>query len=66
MLYMHIKVPNGTGFVLGAAQLVLYAIYCNAKPSKIRVEGLEKGLQHEQLLPPPSDQYVNLSRSTNI
>ncbi|KAM7488144.1 hypothetical protein LguiB_025628 [Lonicera macranthoides] len=59
-------VPNGIGFVLGAAQLILYAIYCNAKPSKIRVEGLEEGLQHEQLLPPPSDQYVNLNRSTNM
>ncbi|XP_002516944.2 bidirectional sugar transporter SWEET17 [Ricinus communis] len=47
-------VPNGTGFCLGIAQLVLYAIYKNAKPCKTRVSdhrnGLEEGSQYENLI----------------
>ncbi|KAJ8766416.1 hypothetical protein K2173_022475 [Erythroxylum novogranatense] len=46
-------VPNGAGFLLGAAQLVLYAIYRNAKPSRntnIREDGLEEGWQNESLI----------------
>nr|QBZ28512.1 bidirectional sugar transporter SWEET17 [Dianthus spiculifolius] len=31
---MYLLVPNGIGCVLGAAQLILYAIYMNAKPLK--------------------------------
>ncbi|KAH9683507.1 Bidirectional sugar transporter SWEET17 [Citrus sinensis] len=43
-------VPNGTGFLLGTAQLVLYAIYSNAKPSKNAVNSMEEGTQHEPLI----------------
>ncbi|KAA8527439.1 hypothetical protein F0562_034846 [Nyssa sinensis] len=46
-------VPNGTGFILGTAQLVLYAIYRNAKPSDSTISGgLEEGWQQEHLIPP--------------
>ncbi|XP_031277147.1 bidirectional sugar transporter SWEET17 [Pistacia vera] len=45
-------VPNGAGFVLGTAQLVLYAIYRNAKPSKNVANALEEGTQHEPLISP--------------
>ncbi|GMI64077.1 hypothetical protein like AT4G15920 [Hibiscus trionum] len=48
-------VPNGIGFFLGAAQLLLYAIYKNAKPSNhnTTLEGLmEQGWQKEPLMPP--------------
>ncbi|KAJ6762650.1 BIDIRECTIONAL SUGAR TRANSPORTER SWEET [Salix purpurea] len=29
-----IGIPNGTGFLLGTAQLILYVMYMNPKPSK--------------------------------
>ncbi|KDP27816.1 hypothetical protein JCGZ_18896 [Jatropha curcas] len=46
-------VPNGTGFLLGTAQLVLYAIYRNAKPAPRNVsDGLEEGSQHDRLITP--------------
>ncbi|TQE06597.1 hypothetical protein C1H46_007839 [Malus baccata] len=46
-------VPNGIGFLLGTTQLVLYAIYRNAKPSNQISDGeqLEEGREHEPLLP---------------
>ncbi|KAL7210502.1 hypothetical protein ACSBR1_031956 [Camellia fascicularis] len=46
-------VPNGTGFILGIAQLVLYAIYRNAKPTtNTTFDVLEEGCsQHEHLIP---------------
>ncbi|XP_010259509.1 PREDICTED: bidirectional sugar transporter SWEET17-like isoform X1 [Nelumbo nucifera] len=47
-----VGIPNGTGFILGAAQLMLYAIYRNAKPSKSKLERLEEGRQHEPLISP--------------
>ncbi|CAJ2662211.1 bidirectional sugar transporter SWEET17-like [Trifolium pratense] len=43
-------VPNGTGFVLGAMQLVLYAVYRNGKQSKNISDKLEEGWQHEPLI----------------
>ncbi|XP_044499627.1 bidirectional sugar transporter SWEET17-like [Mangifera indica] len=43
-------VPNGAGFVLGAAQLVLYAMYRNGKPSKTAGNALEEGTRQEPLL----------------
>ncbi|XP_050215464.1 bidirectional sugar transporter SWEET17 [Mercurialis annua] len=44
-------VPNGAGFCLGIGQLLLYAIYRNAKPSKkVSDGGLEEGSQHETLI----------------
>ncbi|KAF8401442.1 hypothetical protein HHK36_012381 [Tetracentron sinense] len=43
-------VPNGIGFLLGTAQLVLYAIYRNGKASKSRSDGLEEGWEHEHLI----------------
>ncbi|KAK8548736.1 hypothetical protein V6N13_054487 [Hibiscus sabdariffa] len=48
-------VPNGIGFLLGTAQLLLYAIYKNAKPSNhsATLEGLmEQGWQKEPLISP--------------
>lgn len=43
-------VPNGTGFLLGVAQLVLYGIYRNGTPSKNVSDKLEEGRQHEPLI----------------
>ncbi|KAK7289913.1 hypothetical protein RIF29_03948 [Crotalaria pallida] len=43
-------VPNGTGFALGAMQLVLYGIYRNGKASNHISSGLEEGWQHEHLI----------------
>ncbi|KAI9194448.1 hypothetical protein LWI28_006111 [Acer negundo] len=45
-------VPNGTGFLLGTAQLLLYAIYRNGKPSKTTSvpDSLEEGTQHQPLI----------------
>ncbi|KAJ0035863.1 hypothetical protein Pint_24494 [Pistacia integerrima] len=45
-------VPSGAGFVLGTAQLVLYAIYRNSKPSKNVANAVEEGTQHEPLISP--------------
>ncbi|CAK7340626.1 unnamed protein product [Dovyalis caffra] len=44
-------VPNGIGFLLGIAQLVLYAIYHRHKPLKKVSDNLEDGLQNESLIP---------------
>jgi hypothetical protein len=44
------QVPNGTGFVLGAMQLVLYGVYRNGKQSKNDSNKLEEGWQHEPLI----------------
>lgn len=41
-------VPNGTGFLLGAMQLGLYAIYRNGKC--VSNNSLEEGFQHEPLI----------------
>ncbi|KAF5738728.1 bidirectional sugar transporter SWEET17-like [Tripterygium wilfordii] len=51
-------VPNGTGFLLGTAQLVLYAIYRKAEPSTTSVasDRLEDGWQQEPLISPSHDQ----------
>ncbi|XP_058212491.1 bidirectional sugar transporter SWEET17-like [Rhododendron vialii] len=59
-----LAVPNGTGFILGSAQLVLYAIYRNPKPSKNGlINGLlEEGHQHEHLIL-PSDQIISQQES---
>ncbi|RDX64872.1 Bidirectional sugar transporter SWEET17, partial [Mucuna pruriens] len=45
-------VPNGTGFLLGAVQLGLYAIYRNGK--YISNNRLEEGSQHEPLISQPN------------
>jgi len=42
-------VPNGSGFLLGAMQLVLYAIYRNGGKEDSE-KRLEEGLQHEPLI----------------
>ncbi|KAG4990494.1 bidirectional sugar transporter SWEET17-like isoform X1 [Glycine soja] len=47
-------VPNGTGFLLGAMQLVLYAIYRNGK--RVSNNRLEEGLQHEPLISEPNNE----------
>ncbi|KAI5581092.1 hypothetical protein POPTR_008G220600v4 [Populus trichocarpa] len=43
-------VPNGAGFLLGIAQLVLYAIYMNVKPSINVSNRLEEGCEQESLI----------------
>lgn len=48
---IYLLVPNGTGCLLGAAQLVLYAIYMNAKPCKSEVS---ERLIEEAISQPPS------------
>lgn len=49
---LFIGIPNGSGFILGAAQLVLYAMYWKPKSSskKISDDALEDGWQHERLI----------------
>ncbi|KAJ7955126.1 Bidirectional sugar transporter SWEET [Quillaja saponaria] len=47
-----LAVPNGTGFLLGLVQLILYAIYRKGKPLQHNIGGLEEGLQHEHLISP--------------
>ncbi|KAG5626055.1 hypothetical protein H5410_011273 [Solanum commersonii] len=49
-------VPNGIGWFLGAAQLVIYVIYRSPNSS---VEDLEHGDQTERLLPPSSTQHYS-------
>ncbi|KAI3469365.1 hypothetical protein Pfo_026028 [Paulownia fortunei] len=45
-----ILIPNGIGFILGVAQLALYAWYSILRPSKNANAVLEEGGQHEQLI----------------
>ncbi|XP_052878252.1 bidirectional sugar transporter SWEET17-like [Gossypium arboreum] len=45
-----IGIPNGSGFVLGTAQLVLYAIYWKPKQSKTTSDHVDDGWQHESLM----------------
>ncbi|XP_022720125.1 bidirectional sugar transporter SWEET17-like [Durio zibethinus] len=40
-----IGIPNGSGFVLGIAQLILYAIYWKPKQSKTTSDNVEDGWQ---------------------
>lgn len=47
-------VPNGVGFLLGTAQLVLYLIYRNPNSSNKVSNDLEDQSQHEYLLPSTS------------
>lgn len=49
---LFIGIPNGSGFILGAAQLVLYAMYWkpNSSSKKISDDALEDGWQHERLI----------------
>ncbi|WVZ21406.1 hypothetical protein V8G54_008728 [Vigna mungo] len=62
---LSVMVPNGTGFLLGTIQLVLYAIYRNGgkEASKNR---LEEGLQHEPLISsqPNNESYQREHRAT--
>ncbi|CAK7340627.1 unnamed protein product [Dovyalis caffra] len=55
-------VPNVAGFFLGAAQLILYAIYWKPKSSKnIASKDLEDGSQREHLLPYASSVNENVN-----
>ncbi|GMY21763.1 bidirectional sugar transporter sweet17 [Fagus crenata] len=45
-----VGIPNGSGFLLGTAQLILYAIYWKPKPSKQVFDVLEDQRQHEPLI----------------
>ncbi|RVW60370.1 Bidirectional sugar transporter SWEET17 [Vitis vinifera] len=49
-------VPNGIGFLLGTAQMVLYAIYWKSKSSQNISEELEDGWQHKHLIPENSSE----------
>lgn len=47
-----VGIPNGTGFFLGTAQLILYAMYWKSKPSKqVLDDDSEDQHQHEPLIP---------------
>jgi solute carrier family 50 protein (sugar transporter) len=45
-----VGIPNGSGFLLGTAQLILYAMYWKPKPSKQVFDVLEDQRQHEPLI----------------
>ncbi|KAK9219190.1 hypothetical protein WN943_007830 [Citrus x changshan-huyou] len=49
---LFIGIPNGSGFILGTAQLVLYAMYWKPKSSskKSLDDASEDGWQHERLI----------------
>lgn len=49
---LFIGIPNGSGFILGTAQLVLYAMYWKPKSSSMKIsdDALEDGWQHERLI----------------
>ncbi|KNA07420.1 hypothetical protein SOVF_171620 [Spinacia oleracea] len=55
---IYLMVPNGIGCFLGVIQLVLYAIYRNAKPSKsdLSAKLIEEGSQQPNLISSPSNQ----------
>lgn len=46
-----IGIPNGTGFLLGTAQLILYVTYMKPKSSEKISDNLEDGSKHEPLIP---------------
>ena len=45
-----LQVPNGIGFILGAAQIVLYAMYWKSKTSQNLSDVLEDEWQHKLLI----------------
>lgn len=47
---LFVGIPNGTGFLLGTAQLILYFIYWKPKPSKQVSDGLEDQQISEPLI----------------
>ncbi|EOY11533.1 Nodulin MtN3 family protein isoform 2 [Theobroma cacao] len=47
---LSIMIPNGSGFVLGTAQLVLYAMYWKPKQPKRTSDNVEDDWQHEHLI----------------
>lgn len=49
-----IGIPNGTGFLLGTAQLILYVTYMKPKSSEKISDNLEDGSKHEPLIPSSS------------
>ncbi|KAJ0800886.1 putative SWEET sugar transporter [Helianthus annuus] len=49
-------VPNGSGFVLGFAQLALYSIY---RKSNVTSDGLDYGSQHRHLLSPSTSDHTH-------
>lgn len=53
---IYLLVPNGIGCLLGVAQLVLYAIYRNAKPSKSDISErlIEEGVEQPLVIPSSS------------
>ncbi|PWA43286.1 nodulin MtN3 family protein [Artemisia annua] len=52
-------VPNGTGFILGFAQIALYLIYRNSKPTKLVSDNLDDGWQHRHLLPSSTPNHTD-------
>lgn len=46
-----IGIPNGTGFLLGTAQLILYVTYMKPRSSEKISDNLEDGSKHEPLIP---------------
>lgn len=54
------QVPNAIGFVLGMAQLVLYAIYSNPEASTQMAADLDDGWQTEPLLNVPEQKWKDI------
>lgn len=52
-------VPNGVGFILGTAQLVLYAIYSNAKSSYSMPVDIEQASERQSLLPSSASDHTS-------
>ncbi|GMN43931.1 hypothetical protein TIFTF001_013140 [Ficus carica] len=59
---LFVGLPNGTGFFLGALQLILYAIYWKPKSSKRIVDDLE---QHQENCEPLITSSDHLDQNTH-
>ncbi|KAD4179400.1 hypothetical protein E3N88_27991 [Mikania micrantha] len=62
----YLGVPNGSGFVLGFAQLALYSIYRTSKPSKSVSGDLDDGWQHRRLLPPSTSDVTQTHAANTV
>ncbi|XP_059438705.1 bidirectional sugar transporter SWEET17-like isoform X1 [Corylus avellana] len=61
---LFVGIPNGTGFFLGTAQLILYAMYWKPKPSRQVLDNLEDQQQYEPLNPAAGSGIRSLEEAT--
>ena len=47
--------PNGTGFILGTAQLILYGMYYKPSKQSTTKPDMESGSEHEPLIEASKD-----------